>query len=140
MAQPPKYDYRIAATYNVALASLTNVENIRATNDKLFIAPNGYDGYNPGEFAIRGDGTDYIAGYATDKWFFQYMTRAQYSYWQTTFCGGAFSGKVTIYTRIGSTTYARYNAICHLPPPATLRQRNGTWREINVTFTHMVAL
>lgn len=117
----PLFDYRIAVNWNVALNSLVNIETITATGDtRRFFAPQGFGNRNAGLFRIRGDMSIYIAGSASDIWLFRPMTWFQYQYWRATYCGGGYSGLVTIYTPTalnanGEFTYTRYNAVTHLP-------------------------
>jgi hypothetical protein len=139
MTQTVKYAYKIAAGYNNA-GSLVNIETIVPTGDSAFWPPEGYGGYRPGESVVRADGTEYVAGFASTVWHFKRLTRAQYSYLQSTYCGGGWSGKVTIATRIGATSYANYNAILWLPKPADANRTFIRWIDIDLRFTRMVAL
>src|SRR5512135_1522427 len=97
----PFFSYLIAANYNVALASLVNIETITPTNDRAFYPPmaRGY--------ALRGlrkgrlNGVGFRSGFWKVTWFFKVATYAQYEYLSTTYCGGSLSGQVTIYTTTG---------------------------------------
>lgn len=134
-------DYQIAAGYNNA-AGLVKISSITPSSDVPFVDPKAYNGYNPGVLKIRGDGTMFYAGYGSDVWTFGYLTVAQYTYLQTAFGGGAgsFAGKVTIKTRIGTATYANYNAILNIPLPNELEFQAGYWLNVPLRFTRMVAL
>lgn len=134
-------DYQIAAGYNNA-AGLVKISSITPSSDIPFVDPKAYNGYNPGILKIRGDGTTFYAGYGSDVWTMGYLTVAQYTYLQTTYCGGAgsFTGKVTIKTRIGTVTYANYNAILNLPVPDQTEFLAGFFTNVQLRFTRMVAL
>lgn len=138
----PFYDYRIAANYNVALANLVNIETITPTNDRKFYAPMAYGFSTPGVRKGRLNGVGFRSGFTKVVWLFKAATRAQYEYLSTTYCGGALSGQVTIYTTTGKSTYARYNAVIDLP--ATEEAPGGEFYAfiggLRVTFTHLVAL
>lgn len=138
----PFYDYRIGAGYNVALASLVNIETILPTNDRKFYAPMAYGLSAPGVRKGRLNGVGFRSGFSHVIWFFKVATRAQYEYLSTTYCSSGLSGQVTIYTTVGKSTYARYNAVIDLPateeaPQAEFYAFIGGLR---VTFSHLVAL
>lgn len=134
-------DYQIAAGYNNA-AGLVKISSITPSSDVPFVDPKGFSGYTPGALKIRGDGTTFYAGYGSTVWSMGYLTQLQYTYLQTTYCGGAgsFAGKVTIKTRIGTATYANYNAILNIPLPSELEFQAGYWLNVPLRFTRMVAL
>lgn len=131
------YNYRIGAGYDVALASLRNIEDYTPSGDKHFFAPAAYSTYDPGQFRIRGDGTLYAAGFPACTWVFGTLTRAQFEYAQDTWCAGGFSGKVTIYTRIGRRTYQRFNAILTLQKPVEADRVRLYFRNYVFTFTRL---
>lgn len=136
------YDYRIAATYNQALGSLVNVETIKPTGDRYFYAPMAYGFASPGVQKVRLNGVGYRAGFPYVIWYFKVATRAQYEYLSSTYCSSGYSGQVTIYTTLGKSTYARYNAVLILP--STAEQEGGEFfafrSGLRVTFSHLVAL
>jgi hypothetical protein len=136
------YDYRIAANWGVALGSLTNIEDITPSTDRAFAPPEGFGNFSSGLQVIRTDGTIYLAGYASTVWNFEVLTRKQYEYLSTTYCGGSVSGKVTIYTRTAHSTYTRYNAIIVLPPKDSLEgsRRYEAWLNVPVAMRYLVAL
>lgn len=136
----PLYDYRISAGYNVAAASLTNVETIADSDGKKLRAPYAVLAYNAGQFRIRTDGTVYQAGYGAISWVFAVVTRAQVAKLSTDYCAGGYSGKVTIYTRTTTSTYARYNAVILLPNPAETQRMMKHIRDYTIRLTRMVAL
>ena len=140
----PTEDYRLAANHNVALVSLVNIEAIKPTNDIYFHAPQAYGYSSPGQLGYRlYQSLGFRRGFSSIAWLFQVMTRLQYAYLSTTYCGGALSGLVTIYTTLGgnSATYARYNATIHLPAP---NEAPGgeyfAYRNLRVLFNHLVAI
>lgn len=133
------YDYRLAANHNVALNSLTNIETI-VVSGRAFTAPKALGSFDPGVFRIRTDGTLYLAGKPFQRWFFEVITFAQYTYLQSTYCAGGYSGKVTVYTRPGTTTYARYNAIMRLPKPSEHEDAFFAFKKHGMLLTKMVAL
>lgn len=129
----PVCDFRIGAGNGLALAALTNIEML----EKI---PPPTHTYSPGVYRTRGDGTLYIAGYASVLWTFAALTRPQVTFLQTTYCASGYSGKVTIYTRTGGTAYTRYSAVMILPSPADADRQFTVWRNYAIRFTHMVAL
>lgn len=133
-------DYRIAAGWNVALGSLVNIESILPGGDLYrFKAPQAYGFYNAGQQRIRGDGMQYLAGFASVSWHWGVLTRPQFEYLRTTYCNGAFSGKVTIYTTLGSSSYSRMNAVMIVPSPAGLDGALYAFRDFNVQMIRLVA-
>jgi len=132
------FDYRIAAGYNVALGSLTNIESITVAGYK-FRAPQVYGTYNPGDYRYRGDGTVYQAGYASVVWKFGALTRGQYEYLRDTILSAAYSGKVTIYTRLGAATYTRMNAVMVLPKPVDTDGLFYAYKAVDVLMTRLAA-
>lgn len=133
------YDYRLEAGYNVALASLVNIETI-AVAGRRFTAPKALGSFDPGIYRVRTDGTLYLAGYPSQHWFFAVITFAQYNYLRTTYCASGFSGKVTVYTRPGTEAYARYNAILRLPKPSEHEDAFFAFKKHGALLTRMVAL
>lgn len=136
----PLYDYRIASGYNVALASLSNIETLADSDGKKFRAPYAIASYDPGVFRIRGDGTIYTAGYGTLVWLFAVLTRQQWNKLSADYCAGGYSGKVTVYTRTVSNTYARFNAVLHLRKLSESERRIKHLSNYEVRLTRMVAL
>lgn len=134
------YSYSIKAGWNQALVDLVNIEDIVPSGDVAFYPPEGFSSYQAGQLKVRGDGTEYIAGYGMTVWQFGVLTRKQWEYLSTTYCAGGWSGKVTIYTRTGKTAYARYNAVMHLPQPAELRRRFLYFEDVPIRFTRLEAL
>lgn len=133
-------DYRIAAGWNVALGSLVNIESILPGGDTYrFKAPQAYGAYNAGQYRTRGDGQIYLAGYPSLAWTFGVLTRLQFEYLRTTYCNGGFSGKVTIYTTLGSSAYARMNSVMILPTPAGTDGAFYAFKNYSAQMTRLVA-
>jgi hypothetical protein len=134
------YDYRIAATWNVALNSLTNIETITPTGDKRFYPPDAYGSFVKGIPRKRGDGTVTYSGFPSVKWHWRRMTRKQHQYLMDTYGSGGYTGKVTIYTTTDNPgSYERYNAIINIPQPAEMKKNFSNF-ECEVTFSDLVAL
>lgn len=136
----PFYQYMIAANYNVALNSLTNIETIKPTNDLYyFFAPKAYGFYDPGQRKVRGDGTILMVGFPVVTWVFDVITRLQHEYLIATYStgGNSYSGKVTINTRLGTSSYSRMNAIINIPKPIEADGPTYAFRNYRVEFTRL---
>lgn len=133
------YDYRIAATWNVALNSLTNVESLVPSNSRRFYAPVSEGLYDPGQYKIRGDGTIFLEGYPETVWRFDALHHLQYFYLRDTILSGAYAGKVTIYTRLATTTYSRMNAVMILPKPSELQWKPSGFPDVSIRMTRLAA-
>ena len=92
----PVQKHAIGVGYGVALASLTNWENLSASG-LFFPGVRSWGNYRAGIARVRQDGTTYIAGSPSTAWD-TLLWHVQYRYIQTTYCNSGFSGKVTIYT------------------------------------------
>jgi hypothetical protein len=118
-----RYDYRIASGHNVALGSLTNVENI----GQLWLA-----GVRPPPVTVPVNtyptryialsGIEYGDGLIKHEWRFSIIPSTGLDYLQDTYLGAVtvVSAAVTIYTRLqdqGVNVYARYNAYLARPIP-----------------------
>lgn len=138
----PVYDYRIAAGHNVALASLVNIESLAPAGDVAFYPPRSFGTYTAGAVRVRTDGRVYLAGYPSVVWRFGLLTRAQFRYLQTTYCGGGYSGAVTIYTRLDNAAqYKRCNAIMVLPQLAELNNDALVkFRDVEIKMTRLEVL
>ena len=130
---------RIAAGWNVPLLSMPNIETIIPTNDRAFYPPTAYGHYSPGQQRIRMDGLVYMAGYPSLVWLFDVLTRLQQEYLRTTYCAGGFSGKVTIYTPLGTSTYVRMNAVMILPSPNATDGKFYAFKAYPVQMTRLAA-
>ncbi len=139
----PTEDYRLAANHNVALVSLVNIQTIKPTGDRYFPAPQAYGFGSPGQLGYRlYESLGFRRGFKRVVWLLHVASRPQYEYLSTNYCGGELSGLVTIYTTVGKSTYARYNATMSLPAPDEAPGsefyafRNG----LRIVFLHLVAL
>lgn len=134
------YDYRIKAGWNQALVDLVNIEDITPSTDVAFYPPEGISSFTPGAFRVRGDGLVTTAGYGSVTWVFGLLTRLQYKYLMDTYGGGGYSGKVTIYTRVGASAYGRYNAVIRIPPSSELKRQGVYWTDVPIRFIRLEAL
>jgi hypothetical protein len=134
----PVYSYKIGVGYNVASGSLVNIETIRPTNDRLFYPPDTYGSYRSGLRKTRLNGLDFLSGYPSLVWRFDYMTRAQLRYLMDTYCSSGLSGKVTINTTTNNTTtYSRLNAVMHLPDLAEAQKNTLIFTHVPVVFQRL---
>lgn len=138
MSASPFYQYKIASGYNVGAGSLVNIESITPTNDIYsFFAPKAYGFYDPGQRKVRGDGTILMVGFPTVTWVFDVVTRLQHEYLIANYGNNGYSGKVTINTRLGSTSYSRMNAIMLIPKPIEADGPTYAFKNYRVTFTRL---
>lgn len=114
---------KIGVGWDVVLGSLTLLTSITVGSSKIF-GPEVIRHYNPGIYKIQGDGIVKTLGYKSVKWVFGILPYDQWAYLSTTYCGGGVSGKVTVYTNLGTATYTRLNAIMILPVPDTMQGKN----------------
>jgi hypothetical protein len=116
-----RYSYALAVGYNVALVSLVNVQDITISGQKKIYPPQSFGTYRPGTFKMRGDGLYSTVGWPFLRWGWRgnpggWITYGQARYFNTTYCAGGYSGKVTIYSMTQTfNTYERYNAVMQLP-------------------------
>lgn len=137
----PWFDYQIAAGNNNA-AGLTNIESITPSGNIAFPPPAARGYKNPGTRRVRGNGVSTYTGYVSQIWRMVSLTYEQYAYLKTTYCGGGYSGPVTVRTRFGTAAYANYNAVLNIPTEADLAQVDYGWgyQPAVLTYTRMVAL
>ena len=124
-------------------AGLVAIESITPPGDtKSFYYPVAWYNYNPGQFAIRSDGTYYIRGKSLTAWTFSFMTKLQYQYLSDTYCGNNYDGNVTLQTPIRtSTTNAIINARMRLPKPSETENRLGfVGSNIRIEFSNIEIL
>lgn len=114
---------KIGVGWDQPLISLTLLTSITVGSSKIF-GPEVIPHYSPGIYKIQGNGLVKTLGYQTVKWMFGILPYDQYAYLSTTYCGGGFSGKVTVYTNLGTPTYVRVNAIMILPNQQDLQAQN----------------
>lgn len=141
----PFYDYRIAVGSSVALASLSNIEDVLLPYTRpLRIAPRSLipDMYpvrtTLGSGRVRGDGS------AQAAWEFDALPAQAVNYllYVYLFSGGAVSTACTIYTRRHeANAYARYNAYAVLPVPGQdLEHLRGGKIRLTLRFNDLVGL
>lgn len=136
----PRYSYAIGAGWNLPLGSLTNIELITPTGGTPFYPPESYGTYDPGDDRIRGDGTLYQAGFAFCEWKWGKITRLQISHLSDTYCASGRSGKITVYTRVTSNSYSRFNAVMLLPKLPDSRHNFLVQQDYVVRLTRLQAL
>lgn len=139
------YDYRIAVGSSVALASLSNIEDVLyGVTRPRRIAPRSQPVNAYPVRTILGSGKERGDGTINHAWEFTAIpvTAVNYLLNVYLFSGGAVSTAVTIYTRVHSAnTYARYNAWAVLPAPGSdLEYLRGNVCRLTLRFNDMVAL
>lgn len=138
----PVYQFALGNQWNLPLGSLTNIEDIKPNGDTNFYAPIAL--YNPGNFVVRGDGSLYIAGYPEVQWVFQgnpggKLTRLQARYLQNTYCGGLYSGTVSINTLTDNPgTYTLANAVMRLPKLPDSGKNFSIYSQYVISFTRVI--
>ena len=78
--------------------------------------------YSPGEYAKTQAGTVVARGYARSFWTFDYLERANWDTYKTTYLGGEYSAATFISTRDDEDDFADYSVIAILPNPETLER------------------
>lgn len=93
--------------------------------------------YDDGAIKLNGVGQVYVQGYATQPWFFNFMTYLQLKYLRDTYCSGGLSGNVTVLVNVGgSATLTRMNAVLILPKPSELK--GFPWyHDITIKFSRL---
>ncbi len=141
----PTYSYSIAVGHNVALASLTNIENIPQFQYHGAALPPSTQPVDL--FPVRErvlSGKEIGGGTINHVWTWQVLPIAALEYIEDTFLssGTVTWANVTIYTRKhNQQTYGRFNAYIILPQPNvdyTYRQRRVL--NLNLRFRNLVAL
>lgn len=139
------YDYRIAVGSSVALASLSNIEDVLWPYTRpLRIAPRSQPVSLYPVRTTLGSGRERGDGMVQAAWEFSAVPAqaANYLLYVYLFSGGAVSTAVTIYTRRHETdNYARFNAYAVLPAAGADLEylRNGKCR-MTIRFNDLVAL
>lgn len=109
-------DYKLGAGWNNP--SPVSIESITPMGGTAFEAPRGIGQYNPGKRVLLANFTEYVSGFPYAYWEWNFITRVQFDYLQSTYCGGGYSGLVTVKTRVGnSASYDTFNATMLLPDP-----------------------
>lgn len=130
--------YKIAPNWNVSLGSLVDITAI-SVNGKPFADPKVIPFYSPGQRLIRADGSVYNAGFAEVTWQFGFMFFDQYYYLSSTYCGGGWSGEVTILTSLANIgSFARMNAQLIMPQQTELKAGLGWFTDVPIKFTMLV--
>jgi hypothetical protein len=136
-------DYRIAVGNN-NVAGLVVWEAITVSSVEM--NPVRSLGYTPGEFRTRTNGTSFLAGFPSTRWQIGGMTAAQYEHLKTTYCGGGYSGLVTIKTTLDTTAYSNLNAVLTLPTTDSLERvtvntiDNWYYLDVVLLFTRLEAV
>ena len=133
-------EYAIYPGYNNA-ALLIPIETMQDASGVFFKPVVGHPALIDGLGRIGGDGIEYLDGYPSTRWS-SVMYWTGYLYLYTTVLAGAYSGPVTMRTRVRSSTYANYNAVLKIPMPGNLvNVRKGrAYRDFVWTFTRMEAV
>ncbi len=113
----------IGAGWNVAEMSLTLLTSISVGGQKVF-GPQVIPHYNPGLIKFKGTGLVKTLGYKSVRWLEGILTYDQWAYFSSTYCDNGLSGKVTVLTNLGTSSYVRLNAIMVLPVPDTMQAKN----------------
>jgi hypothetical protein len=121
-----KPQLKIAAGHD-NVAGLTTIETIIATGDtKPYHAPSAWFQNRPGRFRITLDQNRYVSGKKSSALLFTFFTKNQWYYWSQTYCGGGYTGNVTVQIEDRQPgTYLQFNAINYLPPQADGGNRLG---------------
>lgn len=129
--------YKIAAGFNVALGSMTDITTIVPSGDEAFADPKVLPMYEDGIVKIRGDGLVTIQGFAAQIWFWTRLTYKQYDYLRQTYCSGGLSGQVTVLVNVGgSASLTRMNAVLILNMPKDIKSE-FRYQDAMATFTRL---
>ena len=133
-------DAKIAVGHNNA-GGLATLEGTIPSGGTPFLPVTAYPNYDPGAFQIRGDGRYTTAGFATIVWALGAVTWRQERYLRDTYCGGGYSGLVTVRT-VAETdgTYANYNATVQLPKRPDGQPVGQAFRDYEIRFIRLVAI
>lgn len=134
-------DIRIAATYDVALGSLTNIEDLTPSGGSpktrhiagygdfyFFIDETPYPGYSRGEQRIDASAGQAFAGFEQVRYVQSHMHVDSYAWLKTN-----YEGQVTAYIRTTGTSYTRYN--CQLRFEDEPSASGGAWLRVTWIFT-----
>lgn len=136
---PTFTNYAIAAGHNNT-GGYTKFGAIVPTSHIAFHEPIARPNYNPGIRHIRMDGRVYITGYPSQVWIIGFMSFIQYDYLLTTYCGGGYSGLVSVKTRYLSVDYDDYNATLTLPTSDSLQSTGIGYQAVPLTFSRLIAI
>jgi hypothetical protein len=138
---PAFTDYKIAAGHNNA-GGLTLIGLIVPAGDIAFPEPTARLSYSPGVRRVRLDQQLYVAGFPAQTWEMPFLSLPQYQYLKTTYCGGGYSGLVTVRTRWNAGAYAHFNAVLQVPlePELESLQAGNKWVRVPLKLMNLVAL
>ncbi len=111
--------YRIQSGYDQPFGNLIDIETISVSGE-LFPGPKAIATYDQGNIKFRLNRRTFLQGDPNVTWQFGFMFYEQFSYLNSTYCAGTFSGLVTIYTTTGGVSFSRLNAIMILPKQVEL--------------------
>jgi hypothetical protein len=135
------YQYQLASGHDNE-AGFQNVEDIipKYRNQKSFY-PRGRPKLDEGVLRMRADGTVYFTGHHNFTWPVDFLSYAQWSYFQTNYCTGGtgLSGKVTVSTRLPAGGYTNYNAVMILPKMSEADVNYGGLVNTEIRFVHAEA-
>lgn len=141
----PFYSYSIAVGSSVALASLSNIEDVLLPYTRpLRIAPRSQPVNAYPIRTVLGSGRERGDGLVTHAWEFDALPAQAVNYllYVYLFSGGAVSTAVTLYTRRHELDqYTRFNAYAVLPVPGQdLEHLRGGKIRLTLRFNDMVVL
>jgi len=134
MAYPDQAAYALAAGFN----NIGSLQVIAGYNPGTLRHPFeqfiGFGFYNPG--TIRQlVGVNYLSGYPSCQWLFNYIDYDQYLWLNTTYCNGLYSGFVTAkVTEKDQLTTVNWNAKLVLPSDVTMKAFRPGWDSVPLTF------
>lgn len=131
--------YALSAGYNTTDFSV--IEGLVPFESTLpFQAFRGWATYDPGVFTIRGDGSLSIQGFPTAQWVFSMMTKYQLKWLMDTYCGGSYSGLVSVKTTADTPdTLITFNAAMTIDKLPQQNPYFGNYLPATIRFTRMVA-
>lgn len=142
-------EYQLAAGNNNA-AGLTAIETILAgygtiQNSFPAVPPAAWGRYSKSNVAsVRPNGRLFFRGFPSADWPLGFILWAQIEGLRTNYCGGGYSGLVTLRTRTDThDTYSNFNGVLTLKQladyPANQVRSTGI-QDYVLTFSRMVAL
>lgn len=129
--------HQIAAGHNNA-AGLAYIGELTAGGLKFSEPMGANHGFTPGKVVVRLDGQVTIVG-KNKQTFVMGLTFPQYKKIQTDYCGGGFSGKVTVRTRWMDNAWANWNATLTLQSEGMDKVWGG-YRDVLWTYSDLVAV
>jgi hypothetical protein len=133
-------EYALSPGYNTT--DFTVIEGLVPFEGALpFQAFRGWATYDPGTFVIRGDGTLLIEGYPTAQWVFNMMTKYQLKHLMDAYCGGSYSGLVTVKTTTDvPDTLITCNAVMTIDKLPLQNPYFGNYLPATIRFTRIVPI